>query len=96
MEALSTGLTWNDIEAKFAEDSEYVFSLELRNRRANLGLRKKGKINEGKVWRLIIQRDYKNYKKTILRYNIKTDDENLKSEAVSDKMVTKLNNLLGL
>ena len=80
MEKLSTGLTWNQVQKLFEKDNQYNMSLEFRPRRANNSLRKRGLTSQRKVWRLIIQQDYKNYVKTILRCNIKDEDEKLKTK----------------
>ena len=97
MEKIPSGLTWNQVNNLFDADQEYGIILELRPRRSSLGVRKKKDLKEErKVWRVIIQKDYKNYIKTIIRYNIKTDDEALRKQKVTDKQISKINNLLRL
>ena len=94
MEMISSGLTWNKVEELFKNDKTYSLSLEQRPRRASLKNRKKGTPEERKVWRLIVQQDQGHSIKTALRMNIKTDDAELKSKALSDKMVSKLNAII--
>ena len=93
MEALSSGLTWAQIEEAFAQSANYSFSLTNRNRRVKPG-KYQGADSQTKVWRLIIQRSNKGLVRTILRKNLKDAPENIFETVASDKQIQLINGLL--
>ena len=93
MEALSSGLTWAQIEEAFASSANYTFSLTRRNRRIKSG-KYQNPDQETKVWRLIIQRQNKGLVRTILRKNLKNAPENILETTASAKQIQTINNLL--
>ena len=94
MEKLSSGLTWDQIQELFDADAEFNLILNHCNRRASLKKRKNGEEEERKVWRLIVQKDHKNFVRTVFRKNLKDAPEALGSEVATDKIVTQLNNVI--
>ena len=52
MEQLPSGLTWAEIQEKFAADSEFSITLNFVIRRAKKNLRNNGEKEERKLWRL--------------------------------------------
>ena len=91
---LSSGLTWQEIQDKINQSKPFLCSLTERKRRSTLRKRKNNIPEDRIVWRLIIQKDSKNYVKTILRKNIRYDKPDLLKQVVSDNIVAKLNNLI--
>lgn len=94
MEKLSSGLTWNQIQEQFDADSEFKLTLNSCNRRASLKKRKNGESEDRKVWRLIIQKDHKNFLRTIFRKNLKDAPEEIAGEVANDKIVEQINNVI--
>ena len=96
MENISSGLTWDQIQELFDADSQYQLTLNQCQRRASLKKRKNGIEEDRKVWRLIIQRDHKNFIRTVFRKNLKDAPDVLSSEVPNDKIVTQMNNVICL
>ena len=94
MEKLSTGLTWDQIQELFDADSEFKLVLNHCNRRASLRKRKNGEAEERKVWRLIVQKDHKNFVRTVFRKNLKNAPDELGAEKADDKIVEQINNVI--
>ena len=94
MEKISTGLTWNQIQDLFDSNPEYKLTLNNCSRRASLKKRKNGEAEERKVWRLIIQKDHKNFLRTIFRKNLKGAPEEIAEEVVNEKLVEQINNVI--
>ena len=94
MEPLSTGLTWQQVQEKFDEDAGWDLSLQQRARRAKKPLRHRGEADERKVWRLIVQSKTKSRVRTRLRKNIRTEEANLLSQPVADRLIAHLNSLI--
>ncbi len=91
MEALTTDLTWEEIENRFNEDGKYSFSLKQHKRRANLTKRKKGDTEERNVWRLLIQKDDRSSTKTLFKKNIDEDDIEDLSDTPDEAILQKIN-----
>jgi hypothetical protein len=94
MEQISTGLTWDQVQAQFDADSEFKLILNQCSRRASLKKRKNGIEEDRKVWRLIIQRDHKNFDRTIFRKNLRDAPDALASEVVEGKILIQINNVI--
>ena len=94
MEKVSTGLTWNQIQELFDADSEYKLLLNNCYRRASLKKRKNGVAEDRKVWRLIIQKDHKNFQRTVFRKNLKDAPEEISAEVANDKIIEQINNVI--
>lgn len=94
MDKLSSGLTWDQIKDQFESDPEYKLSLNYCQRRASLKKRKNGEAEERKVWRLIIQKDHKNFLRTIFRKNLKDAPEEISTEVANDKLIEQINNVI--
>lgn len=94
MEKISTGLTWNQIQNLFDSSPEYKLILNNCSRRASLKKRKNGIPEQRMVWRLIIQKDHKNFLRTIFRKNLKDAPEVIDDEVVADKLVDQINNVI--
>ena len=94
MEQISTGLTWNQIQELFDADSEFNLLLNQCNRRASLKKRKNGEVEDRKVWRLIIQKDHKNFVRTSFKKNLKDAPDALLEEVAGDKIVAQINNVI--
>ena len=94
MENISTGLTWEQIQAQFDADRQLNLVLNYCSRRASLGKRKNGIEEDRKVWRLIIQKDHKNFVRTIFKKNLKDAPEDLLSSVASDSIVAQINNVI--
>jgi len=94
MEQISTGLTWTQIQELFDADSEYNLILTQKNRRASLKKRKNGEAEERKVWRLIIQKDHKNFVRTSFKKNLKDASDELLSEVAGEKLLAQVNNVI--
>ena len=91
---ISTGLTWQAAIDQINADKNYQASLEIHNRRSRKALRARGEQEERKVWRLIIQHDRKNFVKTALRKNIRTEDTTLLSQTLEGKLLDQVNAVL--
>ena len=89
----TSGLTWQQVIDKINELDSYVSSLQAHTRRANLRKRRAEIPEERLVWRLIIQRDYGKFTKTVLRKNVRYEQDNLLTEKVSEQYLQKINNL---
>jgi chromosome segregation and condensation protein ScpB len=96
MENISTGLTWDQIQELFDADSKYSLILNNCQRRASLKKRKNGIEEDRKVWRLIIQKDHKNFDRTVFRKNLKDAPDALGSSVALDKIVAQMNNVICL
>ena len=94
METIPSGLTWEQVIAKIAEAGEFTLTLTQRPRRTNKRLRAIGETDERKVWRLNLQKDHKNFQRTIFSKNVRVDSDALLSETACDKLVAKINNAL--
>lgn len=94
MEPLSSGLTWRQVQEKFAADPNWDLSLQQRARRAKKPMRHRGEADERKVWRLIVQDRSKSRVRTRLRKNIRTEDANLLSQPVDDRLIAHLNQII--
>ena len=94
MEQISTGLTWNQIQELFDADSEFSLILTQNSRRASLRKRKNGEAEERKVWRLIIQKDHKNFVRTSFKKNLKDASDELLSEVAAEKILAQVNNII--
>ena len=96
MEKISSGLTWDQVQGLFDSDEEFQLLLNHCNRRASLKKRKNGEAEERKVWRLIIQKDHKNFVRTVFRKNLKDAPEEISKEVVNDKLVEQINNVISV
>ena len=94
MEQISTGLTWNQIQELFDADSEFSLILTQNNRRASLRKRKNAEAEERKVWRLIIQKDHKNFVRTSFKKNLKDASDELLAEVAGEKILAQVNNVI--
>ena len=94
MEKISTGLTWDQIQELFDADPEFNLILNHCGRRASLKKRKNGEAEDRKVWRLIVQKDHKNFVRTVFRKNLKDTPDELGAEAAGDKIVEQINNVI--
>ena len=96
MENISSGLTWDQIQELFDADSKYNLTLNHCQRRASLKKRKNGIEEDRKVWRLIIQKDHKNFNRTVFRKNLRDAPDALGTEVAGEKIVTQINNVICL
>ena len=94
MEQLPSGLTWAEIQEKFAADSEFSITLNFVNRRAKKNLRNNGEKEERKLWRLFVQNFDGDQLTTVFKKNIRFGEENLLEQKASDKLVGQINNVL--
>lgn len=94
MEKLSSGLTWDQIQELFDADAEFDLILNYRQRRASPQKRKKGEAEERKVWRLTVQKDHKNFVRTIFKKNLKDAPEALGSEVANNEIVNQINRVI--
>ena len=94
MEKVSTGLTWSQIQELFDASSEYSLILNHCQRRASLKQRKNGIAEERNTWRLIIQKDHKNFVRTSFRKNLKDAPDDLLGSVAGDKIVAQINNVV--
>jgi hypothetical protein len=94
MEKISTGLSWSQIQELFDADSKYNLVLNNCQRRASLKKRKNGIEEERKVWRLIIQKDHKNFTRTSFRKNLKDVQGEIADQKANDKIVAQINNVI--
>ena len=94
MQPLPTELTWQEIQELFAKDRNYNFRLTQHRRRSKAGIRKRGEVDERKVWRLNIQRDHGCFVKSILSRNIRSNDDKLLETIADGKIIRAINNSL--
>ena len=94
MEQLPSGLTWAEIQEKFAADSEFSIKLNFVNRRAKKNLRNNGEKEERKLWRLFVQNFDGDQLTTVFKKNIRFGEENLLEQKASDKLVGQINNVI--
>ena len=94
MEQISTGLSWSQIQELFDADSKYNLVLNNCKRRASLKKRKNGIEEERTVWRLIIQKDNKNFVRTAFRKNLKDVEGDIAGQKANDKIVAQINNVI--
>ena len=94
MEQISTGLSWSQIQELFDADSDYNLILNNCKRRASLKKRKNGIEEERTVWRLIIQRDHKNFARTSFKKNLKDVEGEIADQKAGDKIVAQINNVI--
>ena len=94
MEQIASGLTWNQIQELFDADSEFKMTLTQQKRRTSLKKRKNGETEERTVWRLIIQKDHKNFVRTSFKKNLKDASDELLSEVAGEKILAQVNNVI--
>lgn len=95
MEPLDTGLTWRQVQERFAADPGWELCLQQRPRRAKKDLRHRGEKDERKVWRLIVQSRGRSQVRTRLRKNLRSEEANLLSQPVDDALIAHLNRIIG-
>lgn len=94
MEKISTGLNWNQVQALFDADSEYNLILNNCKRRANPHRRKNMIEEKRTVWRLIIQKDHKNFIHTSFKKNLKNIGGEIADQKASDEIITQINQVI--
>ena len=96
MDAISSGLTWREVQAKFDDSKEFSLVLNYVNRRANKHKRRNGEGEDRKLWRLFLQRNNGCAITTVFRKNIRIDDAGLLDQAADDGIVGQINRALAL
>lgn len=95
MDAVSSGLTWAELQARFAEDSEYSLVLNNVRRRTKKGPRNRGELDERTLWRCFVQHFDGCQITTVYRKNIRFEGDDLGAEVVPDQVVHSINHAIG-
>ena len=93
MEQLPSGLTWSEIQEKFAA-GELSLVLNYVNRRTKKSLRNNDQKEERKVWRLFVQSFDGDQITTVFKKNIRFEGDDLLAQKASDKLVAQINNVI--
>jgi hypothetical protein len=94
MEVLSSGLTWGDLQAQFANQDEYRLLLKQVKRRSNKSRRAREDFDERTLWRCFVQRTDGCQLTTVYRKNIRFEGDDLSAEVVSDRVIISINHAI--
>ena len=95
MEPLSDDITWRQLSEHFDADDAWSVSIKQYSRRTRKPLRRRGQIEERKVWRLVVQKVERCAVKTLFRKNVRYDKDDLFAQAVSPRLVAQINQVIG-
>lgn len=94
MEALSSGLTWGDLQAQFANQDQYRLVLKQVRRRSNKNRRSNGNLDERTLWRCFVQQTDGCQFTTVYRKNIHFEGDDINAQAVSDRVIISINHAI--
>lgn len=94
MDALSSGLTWADLQARFADNDQYRLVLKQVRRRASKSKRAMGETDERTLWRCFVQRVDGCQITTVYRKNIHFGGDELGGETVAARVITSINHAI--
>ena len=79
---LNEEMTWNDVIGQFDADKDFLILLKEHPRRTRKHLRANGEKEERNVLRLTVQREYKQFTRTLLKKNIRNFGEDFLNEKI--------------